>query len=642
MNIITRPEQLDELVSHYTGRDFAFDVETVGSDRLNTLVNEVSWLSMATHGRVDVIPLGHPNGEFLGWDRPLLKSGRDRLEKGLEVREKDYSTVESKWRPMFSDPPAQLRPDQVWEPLKPLFMDPSVIKVAHNAKFDLKSVHKYLGGTPVGPYFDTMIASFVLDPTAEKGLDKVLRRVFSYEMAKGVGKRVEDHCFDDVAEYAGLDARWTWLLASYQSELLQSENLLTIFDLEMETLEAVISMELHGIRIDVDSLVPLKESLEEQINLVTMKVFEAAGKTFNINSNAEKQKILFDPKSKGGQGLTPAKRTEGGAPSVDSESLSKFPNNKVCVHLLEYADLNKLLTTYVTPYTGGTRTRTTNGKTTETYVPSILQQGRIHGSFNQIGAETGRFSSSHPNLQNVPNPRTPNGRKIRNLFVADEGHRLVVADYSQIEPRVIASLSRDPDMIRAFIDGDDIYTAIAEPLGVDRASGKELVLSIAYGIGPPSIAERLGIKVSEARDLMTDFSTRFRSIDRLRLKTITRAKSRNPIPYVETLFGRRRPIPLLSSEDPGELARGERQVFNTLIQGTAADIAKKALVRIHTSLPREAQLLLTVHDEFVVTSPQGMVEEVSEVVRGAMTGIDVLEVPLEIDLKVVDRWGEAK
>ena len=921
MNIITTEQALAELVEAYRGADFAWDVETVGQDRLNHRTNQVTWLSMATHGRVDVIPMGHPNGEFIRWDKPLLATGKERQAKGKELREQDYSQVKTKWVAVFTDPPEQLLPSQVWPVLSPLFSDPETIKIAHNLRFDAKAVAKYLGYVPRPPYWDTMVTGWVLEPGNEKGLDQMLARTFGYEMVKGIGKMVEVHSFSDVAKYAALDARWTWLLAHRQSDLLDERKVHDIFDLEMDTLQVIIDMEMHGVRIDTDALYPLKERLTAQLNADRIAVFEAAGREFSINSNADKQEILFGSKKDGGQGLRSVKTTPSGNPSVDASVLERLKSNPVAASLLKYQETSKLLSTYVTAYTGGEVERTTNGKTRLVKVPSLLQDGRIYGSFHQTGAETGRMScvagstvlrtnrgdftfaeylpqeddcvvthtgrwmrvlrkiykgrdfmlrvrthggaelvctedhrlltpsgwmrvgdlvvgsevrcvsqqavceqpgqrrggsgdvqgqgqadpghygrevgyhyperaahlevssseggvrsgevtatvsvedgdqepdagqewfpapqlhrghrgrsrvldaeggwsvragssdrdgrgpgvgatrtssittcsshrrgqaeqllgqprpgdscwasdvahddrvvevsfvgamgvwdievegdhsycaggflnhnSSSPNLQNVPNASTDNGRAIRNLFVPDPGHRFIVADFAQIEPRIIASLSNDKRMIQAFLDGEDIYTAVAEPLGVNRAAGKQLVLSIAYGIGPDSVSERLGIKVTDAKKLMTDFAKEFPSIETLRRKTIVSARSKRP-PTVRTFYGRMRHLPDLTHEDVYLRARAERQAFNAVIQGSAADIMKKALVRTYDLLPHGSHIVMTVHDEIIVTAPEADVDLSSKAVREGMTGITDFKVPLEIDLKVVDRWGDAK
>jgi DNA polymerase-1 len=307
--------------------------------------------------------------------------------------------------------------------------------------------------------------------------------------------------------------------------------------------------------------------------------------------------------------------------------------------------LNKLMTTYVTPYAGGTVERETNGKKTSTERKSLLINGRVHTNFKSHGAETGRFSSSEPNLQNIPSSGDY-GKLIRNLFVAPPGHKLVIADYSQIEPRVIASFSNDPLLVDNYMTGKDIYTTIGDTMGVDRKAGKVLVLAISYGVGPDKIAASIGCSLLEAKKLLRDFEAKFLSIPRYKGKVVRMAKQSGPVPFVETIFGRRRYIPDLLQRDPGLLARAERQAFNTVIQGSAADIMKLALVRAHSCFIDEPDInvILTVHDELVTITPEDRADEVAEAIRVSMEGIQLKEitVPLIADVKIVDKWGEAK
>jgi DNA polymerase-1 len=301
-----------------------------------------------------------------------------------------------------------------------------------------------------------------------------------------------------------------------------------------------------------------------------------------------------------------------------------------------------LLSTYIIPYLGGDIERTTAGKTRTETKESMLINGRIHGDFVQHGAETGRFSSRNPNLQNVPAPHTEQGKKIRNLFVAPPGHKLVVADYSQIEPRVIASFSEDPIMMDNYLNGRDIYTTVGDTMGVDRKAGKVLVLAMAYGVGPDKIASQIGCTKTEAKDLLDRFSKEFSSISVYRSKVISATRAGKPVPYIKTLTGRRRYLPEIMSRDQGFRAQAERQAFNTKIQGSAADIIKIAMVRAWKMIPEQARIILTVHDELVLTTPAEIAEETAEALRQAMEDIQVLKVPLIADVKIVDRWGEAK
>lgn len=303
------------------------------------------------------------------------------------------------------------------------------------------------------------------------------------------------------------------------------------------------------------------------------------------------------------------------------------------------------MTTYVMPYVGGEITRTTMGKEKVVEKKSLLVDGRVHTNFKAHGAETGRFSSSEPNLQNIPSSGDY-GKLIRNLFIAPPGYKLVVADYSQIEPRIIAAFSNDPVMMSAYQNGEDIYTAIGETMGVDRKAGKVLVLAISYGVGPDKIASSIGCTVKQAKELLDNFSAKFNDINKYKGRVVRRATAQTPIPYVETIFGRRRYIPELKSKENGLRARAERQAFNTVIQGSAADIMKLALVRAHSCFVDEpyAHVVLTVHDELVTVCRDDLAEEVAEAIRESMEGIKLpqITIPLIADVKIVDKWGEAK
>ena len=658
MNIITTKEQLDEMVAYYLKQDsFAYDLETVGPQRGVTVVNEVLWISLATHGRGDVIPLGHPNGEFLELIRPLKATGERRKNAGMSLREADYSTDDKKATTVFGPPPEQLLPAEVFSALKPLMFGENRTLVGHNLVFDLTSIAKYYEDQfPTGPYFDTMIASFLYDNKNKNkcGLDDCLSREFGYHMVKGVGKEVEKYDFNTVAKYAYLDAKYTYMLyTNVLQKKLEEGNLLNVMNLEMGVLKVLCHMKLAGAPIDTEQLFDLHAQLEIDIEKARSEIYRIAGKVFNINSNPEKQAMLYGKKEHGGQGLKPKVLTLKGKTkqeqgleldssdySVSSEALEHYRgSNELAAAILTYADLNKLLSTYVIPYLGGDVTRTVSGKSKTEYKESLLIDGKIHCDFIQHGAETGRFSSRNPNLQNVPAPHTSHGKAIRNLFFAPDGYKLVVADYSQIEPRVIASMSKDPIMVKNYLEGGDIYTTIGDTMGVDRKAGKVLVLSIAYGVGPDKIASQIGCKLSEAKTLLDDFSKKFNAINKYRLMVVNSTRQKG---YVTTILGRRRYLPEINSKNFGDKAGAERQAFNTRIQGSAADIMKLAMIRAQDMIPKEAKLLLTVHDELVTLTPDDKAEETAEAIREAMEGINLLEVPLLADVKTVQRWGQAK
>jgi len=658
MNIITTTEQLNEVFDAYMEQDsFVFDVETVGDHRGDPRLNIVTWIAMATEGRVDVIPMGHPNGDYVRTEFPLLPSAKERILKGLPIRPSDYSKDERKATKIFTEAPDQLTPAEVFKKLKPLFTGDK-LKIGHNLKFDLQSVTKYLKELPAQPYFCTLNAAFVLNTrnSLHLGLADCLKRELGYEMVKGVGKEVEKYSFNEVATYAGLDAEWTWKLYKKYEQDLSNDKLSGIFHLEMDVLEVICNMELRGADIDVDSLATLKADLELQLEVCKANIYKFAGKAFNINSVPEKQSILFSKKAEGGRGLRPKLLTpagqkrvdEGKNPTVNDYSVAEpaikmFEGKDALVDgLLQYSDLNKLLTTYVIPYLGGDITRTTAGRSKTVAKKSIMIKNRIHTDFIQYGAETGRFSSRNPNLQNVPNPRTKNGKAIRNLFIAPEGYKLVVADYSQIEPRVLASFSKDRILCGSYMDGVDIYTTIGSTVGVDRSAAKTLVLAMMYGVGPDKIATSIGVSVNEARDLLDSFMKKFPSVSRYKKQIITESRNRGPVPYAITYMGRRRYLPDLRSGVQWERSRAERQAFNTVIQGSSADLIKLAMIRAHKMIPDEASLILTIHDELVTVTPDNLAEETAEAIREAMEGINVLSIPMIADVKIVSRWGEAK
>jgi DNA polymerase I-like protein with 3'-5' exonuclease and polymerase domains len=655
MNIITTKEQLNEMVAYYLKQDaFAFDCETVGPRRGVSVVNEIMWLSFATYGRGDVIPLGHPNGELAEVIKPLTGQGAKKAEKGLKLNDVDYSKNKKLHTHVFTEPPKQLHPAEVFSALRPLFFS-DMLKVGHNLVFDLCSITKYFDGqVPSAPYFDTMVGSFIYDNRNKNrcGLDDCLKRELGYEMEKGVGAEVEVHPFSVVAKYAYLDAKYTFMLWKVVKEKIAKAGVENIMALEMDVLRVLCDMKLAGAPIDQEALASLHVQLEADIEKAREDIYRTAGVVFNINSNREKQYLLYSPQPSG-RGLKPKIYTGKGIKkeaegkeltvedySVSAEALEPYRDKDPLVKaMLEYADLNKLLTTYVIPYLGGEVVRTTGGKSKVEYRDSLLVNGKVHGDFIQHGAETGRFSSRNPNLQNVPNPATAHGKAIRNLFYAPEGYKLVVADYSQIEPRVIASMSNDPIMKKNYLDGGDIYTTVGDVMGVNRAAGKVLVLSMAYGVGPDKIARSIGCSITEARGLLSNFGEKFQNVSAYRAKVIGVTRKAG---FVSTVLGRKRYLPEINSRNIGERAGAERQAFNTRIQGSAADIMKLAMIRAHDLIPEGASLLLTVHDELVTIAPDNLVEETREAIREAMEGINLLDIPLIADIAVVQRWGEAK
>ena len=558
---------------------------------------------------------------------------------------------------VWSDPPEQLDRKTVFQALEPLFAGPAV-KVGHNVKFDINSVSKYLPAPPAGPFFDTMVAEWCLNSSnfGKLSLDACAARTLGVTVEKGVGKKIEDHPFDTVADYAAIDARVTYLLSARLSDLLEEKDAGPIFDLEMQVLEVLADMERTGISVDQRLLKELDKEFAAKVEESRLLAWAAAGETFNLASVPTKQRLLYTPKRDGGQGLRGTfhisagkKKAREGEPlplcdySTSAKARKAYQDKRELAQpLLDHAKFGKLRTTYTRPYLGGETTRQRGNKEVAEWVESRVVNGRIHTRYTQSRVETGRLSSKEPNLQNVPS-RSEEGKKIRDLFIATNGYTLVQADYSQIEPRIIADLSGDPTMQATYLDGGDIYLTVADKLGVDRNTGKTLVLAIAYGIGPSAIAESNNMTKTQAQELMSFFKKQFPRIERHKRIVLAATRKHRP-PYSETVLGRRRYLPGILSRDENDVSYAERQAYNHVIQGSAADVMKLALIRIRKTLPDYGRMLLTVHDEIVTEVPHEYVEDTVEIVRQAMetVGERWFKVPLVADVKVANRWGQCK
>lgn len=642
---VTTPEGLAEVVAFYEQQpQVVIDVETVGDHRIDPRRNRVLWVGLAAQGRVDIIPIGHPNGELVERRQHVLPSGLARLAEGKPLRKTDVSKAESKVRKVFGPPPEQLMPAEVFQSLQPILFNEDIRIIGHNVKFDMCSIAKYYGGTVPGVSLgDTLIAEFVCNDLLQHHLSLAdcTKRRLGYEMAKGVGAEVEAYSYQEVARYLALDVKMTWLLWKDVEKRLTGLKLWNVFGLEMDLLKVLMEMEQTGTLVDVAALKVLRAELEQGHIDAKARAYKAAGGPFNVNSSADKVRLLFTPE---GRNLKPKILTEKTQkPATSEDALKAHPKDPLCQALLELATIKKLESTYVTPYLGGEVERTTAGKTKMVTRESLLVHGRAHTNFKSHGAATGRLSSSNPNLQNIP-ARGVYGKRIRDMFIADPGHKIVQADYSQIEPRIIASLSQDPVMMAAYLNNEDIYTAIAAPMGLERAAGKLLILAMSYGVGPDKIAAELGVTLKRAKEILDEFEHSYPTIMAYKQQVIKQAAQRRPVPYVRTILGRRRLLPDLNSSDFGHRKRAERQAFNAKIQGSAADVIKVAMVRAHALIPDESKMLLTVHDELLVLAPDEQVEETASALRVAMeeVGLPQVTVPLVADVKVVDRWGEAK
>jgi len=629
--VVLTLDHLEEEVDYFMSKDaFAFDVEAWGEHRGVPSHNTLNWMSLATDGRAFVVPFGHPNGS------QLISRATKKLNKVTNT----FTNIPA----VYDDPPQQLLPSEVFSTLKPLFFSDRT-KVAFNATYDLISTAKYFGEIAPGPYGDPIVMQWLLNENLpQKGLKHLTKMYYGVEYDdEQVGKCVEAFPFNTVAHYALMDAKFTWFLFQKFLPMLKDEDLMKVYDLEMGVLGSLLSMGVTGAPVDVSAVEDLRDDLSEQVVELEANIYRAAGKVFNVNSNPQKQKILFGPKDEGGQGLRPKKMTAGGAPSTDAETLEQFPTNPVAKAMIAYAEVNKLLTTYVIGYLGDP----------EEKKEGAIFNGRIHADFVQYGTVTGRFSCREPNLQNIPRPDTELGNKIRGLFIAPPGHKLVVADYAQIEMVILAHFTGAGRLFEDLHAGVDPHTAtaagvfkvpVSEVTKPMRQMAKGINFAVVYGAGPAKVASMAGTSETEAKKFLKIHQQQFPEIYRLKDAIIQRCKSRKPA-HITTIFGRKRRLPTIFANNFGVRGKAERQAVNSLIQGSAADLIKYAMVRLHAALPPDMKLILSVHDELVVICPDDRTDECVGIMREAMLGegiASLLKTPIASDVKVADRWSEAK
>ena len=545
-----------------------------------------------------------------------------------------YVGVRSRVAPML-DPLVTI------ETLRPVLEDPAIRKVGQNLKYDIT----VLAGAGIelrGELFDTMIAASLLNPERRGvGMDDLARDLLgitttpiSTIIGKGKSQRsMLDVPIEELTAYAAEDADVTWrLFERLEGEIEAAGSALAgLFrDVEMPLVRVLASMERAGVTIDVDLLRAYREQLVARIDDLRARIEDAAGCAFNLDSPKQLAEVLFTRLK-----LPVVKKTKTGF-STDAEvleTLAGSTQHPLPVLLLEYRELTKLLGTYVDP------------------LPTFVSQrtGRLHASFNQTGAATGRLSSSDPNIQNIP-IRTDAGREIRRAFVArDESHLLLAADYSQIELRFLAHFSEDEELVRAFREGLDIHTYVASqifetPLAEvqddQRRVAKTVNFGIVYGQTAYGLARTLRIPPSDAQAFIEAYKARYVGLDRFLRACVEEAKTHGS---VATILGRRRPIPQVHSRNFNERALGERLAINTVIQGSAADLIKLAMVNLHARLEREApetRMLIQVHDELVLETPLADAERVKDLTLEEMAGAMTLRVPLRVDAVLGSTWLE--
>jgi DNA polymerase I len=481
---------------------------------------------------------------------------------------------------------------------------------------------------------DTAIAAYLLDPAESRYLlDEVLRRYASAELpedgAAPEGQLDLDGSTVSAAQRTGRYALAVDRLIEPLIQALDHQALRALNDeIEVPLVRVLAHMEHAGVGVDADELRALRDRLNAEVDSLRQQVYDDAGTEFNVNSTPQLREILFDK-----LGLTPQKRTKTGY-STDASSLEKLAGqHPIIEHLLAYREVEKLRSTYG-----------------DGLLAEVADDGRIHATFNQTVARTGRLSSDQPNLHNIP-VRSEIGREFRRAFVPAPGCELLVADYNQIELRCIAHLAQDPGLIESFRSGRDIHTETAsrvfgvEPGAVtieQRSKAKMVSYGLAYGMEAYGLGQRLNIPTEEAALILVAYFEAFPSVKEYMERTVAEARQRG---YTETLFGRRRQIPELSSPNFRIRQAGERQAMNAGIQGLAADIFKVALVRLTAALEElqmDSQLILQVHDEVLLDVPPAEHDRAAKVVVETMTGAVDLSVPLEVNLAFGPSWANAK
>lgn len=531
----------------------------------------------------------------------------------------------------------QLDRETVLLSLKPLFEDETKKKIGHNLKFAMEVLHRE-GVSLKGIGFDSMIASYLLNPgrnsnnlesLAEEVLDE---RILSLEDIAGKGKKqipFDKVPLDDAARYSCERTDVTLRLAGELKNRLEQENLIQLFDnIEIPLITVLESMERHGVMVDREKLKKISFYLDNQLRILEGTIYEISGEEFNIQSPKQLREILFEK-----LGLPVIKKTKTG-PSTDVGVLTVLAReHPLPKAVLEYRSLSKLKSGYVDA------------------LPSLIhpETGRIHTSYNQTITATGRLSSSDPNLQNIP-IRTEEGREIRSAFVAPQGYLLLSADYSQIELRILAHYSGDESLVNAFEAGEDIHTrTAAEVLGVPldnvtpdmRRQAKIINFGVIYGMSAFSLAKELEISTSEAKEWIESYFNRYRGVKDFIEKAVLQVKEKG---YARTLWGRKRYIPEIKSRNRNVRQFGERLAVNTPIQGTAADIIKSAMIRLHDIFLKEsipATMILQVHDELIFEVKEGSRDLLVDILKKEMVAIKQLRVPLEIDIGWGKNWATA-
>jgi DNA polymerase-1 len=596
---VTTEDQLSALISELSEASrISIDVEATSTDAMKADLVGISLASQP--GRGFYIPVGH-----------LLSNGsRGQLPFTL-----------------------------VAERMRPALEDPEVPKVAHNAKYDL-TVLKRHGIDVRGVDFDTMIAAYLIEPSRRGfGLKDLAWSKLGFEMTPitdllGRGRdqiTMAQVSIADTAAYAAADADATLRLVDVLEEELRSREQWDLFrDVEMPLVRVLLDMEMTGVALDVEELKQLSREMYQRIAELEERIQALAGHPFNVSSTQQLGAVLFEE-----LGLPAKARTKTGYSTRASVLEELKTEHEIIDLILEHRQLTKLKSTYLDS------------------LPLLVNRetGRVHTSYNQTGTVTGRISSSDPNLQNIP-IRTELGRHIRCAFVAREGSLLLGADYSQVELRILAHISQDPNLLQAFARGEDIHastaaTVLEVPLSEVTADmrriAKTINFGIIYGMGEYGLADRTGLSLEEAREFINNYFARYEKVGEYIDSTKQEARDKG---YVSTLLGRRRYFPELQTTSvahTGVKRAAEREAVNMPIQGSAADILKIAMVHLHRALREQgfsARMILQVHDELVLEVPHDELQRVARLVRSLMENALELDAALKVDMKTGRNWEE--
>jgi DNA polymerase I len=570
-------------------------------------------------------------------DRPsAMQASMIGLAFSTAPRDADYVPVGHR---ALGEVPSMDR-DEALKALGPVLSDPGILKSGHDLKFDSIVLTRH-GIELAGLATDTMLVSYLLDATRsahrleDLSLEHTAYRAIAEEDICGKGVKamsLAEVPVEAAIDYAGERADLAGQLAPLLNEQLRQDELTGVYEaLELPLIPVLADIERAGVRIDTAALLAQSQIVEQELTRLMKEVFDIAGGEFNIGSPKQLAEVLFEKLN-----LPVLKRTgTSKAPSTAVEVLEELAlTHDIPRKILDWRQMSKLKGTYIDA------------------LPQLVnpQTGRVHTSFNQAVAATGRLSSSDPNLQNIP-IRTELGREIRRAFIADPGHVLISADYSQIELRVLAHMAGDETLIEAFRRGDDIHDQTADRIfgpdgrGMDkhkkRSIAKMINYALLYGKTAFTLSKDIGVTPQVAQEFIDSYFSGFPRVRQFLDRTLEDARASG---VVKTMFGRRRRVPEINSRNFQDRGRAERETLNMPIQGTAADILKRAMIRTHDALKARpnARMILTVHDELLFEVPKADADELAALVRDSMQGAASLTVPLTVDVGIGDNWKEAK